>query len=371
MSVVGADHQKPFNCKVMKTIKSILAVLLVVTLIAACEKKEGDNGENPPPGPNINGLHVVNSGYLADGAGNKIVLRGVNMGSAYADGFGLTELPEIEKTGANAVRIVLQRQYDNSTKGITTPAQIAPLIGSCINKGMIPVLELHDFTGTSDVLNSLDQAVAWWTGNEMKSMLLKYQQSIIINIANEPDDGSADAGTYSNANINAIRKLRTAGFNCPLMIDAPGWGKDPYYFVQSGKALINADPLHNLIFSVHTYWPTIGAYGSYSDQQITANLYNLSNTGLPMVVGELASIDDQDNNGLKAINYTLIMQLCQQYQIGYMVWWWGFSEPEGSNNAESMTPNGTYNGLTGAGKVFAVTDVNSIKNTSRRASGLK
>jgi hypothetical protein len=36
-----------------------------------------------------------------------------------------------------------------------------------------------------------------------------------------------------------------------------------------------------------------------------------------------------------------------------------------------MTPNGTYNGLAGAGKVFAVTDPNSIRNASRRASGLK
>jgi mannan endo-1,4-beta-mannosidase len=352
----------------MKTIQSILRVLLVVTVLAACGKQRGDN---PIPGTNKAGLHVVNNSYLADGAGNKLVLRGVNMGSAYADGFGMTEIPEIEKTGANAVRLVLQQQYDNSTKGVTTPAQIESLISSCINNGMIPVLELHDFTGTADVSNSLNQAVLWWTGNEMKSMLLKYQQSIIINIANEPDDGSADAGTYSNANIDAVKKMRTAGITCPLMIDAPGWGKDHNYFVQSGKALIDADPLHNLIFSVHTYWPAIGAYGNYSDQQITENLNNLSNTGLPMVVGELASVDDQDNNGLKAINYKLIMQLCQQNQMGYMVWWWGFSKPEGSNNAESMTPSGTYDGLTGTGKVFAVSDVNSIKNTSRRASGLK
>jgi len=352
----------------MKQLKSILAAMLIFAAFAACKKNDGP--DNIPPSSDSSGLHVVDGKFLADAAGNKLVLRGVNMGSAYADGFGTTEIPEIEKTGANAVRLVLQQQYDNSSKGAMTAAQIEPVITACISKGMIPVLELHDFTGSSDISNSLNQAVAWWIGSDMKPMLMKYQKSIIINIANEPDDGTADVSTYTAANKNAVSKLRNAGLSCPLMIDAPGWGKDPEYFVAQGKSLINADPIHNLIFSVHTYWPTRGAYGNYSDAQITTYLSNLGNSGLPITLGEIAAIDDQDENGIKQINYKLIMQLCQQNQMGYLVWWWGFVAPAGSNNDESMTRNGTYIGLNGIGKEMALTDANSIKNTSQRASGL-
>ena len=355
----------------MRAMKHLLLILLAAAVFAACHESDDNNSDDTPISPNSDGLHVVDGKFVADAAGNRLVLRGVNMGSAFADGFGMAEIPEIEKTGANAVRLVLQRQYDNSGTGTMTAAQIEPLITSCIDRGMVPVLELHDYTGTSDVSGSLGQATAWWTSADMKPMLLKYQKSIIINIANEPDDGSAAGNTYSTASTDAVRNLRAAGYSCPLMIDAPGWGKDPDFFVQHGKELMDADPLHNLILSVHTYWPTTGAYGNYSDAQITADLNKLGSSGLSVVLGEIAAIDDQDANGIKPINYKLIMRLCQQNQLGYLVWWWGFAAPAGSNNAESMTPDGTYSGLLGAGKIMAVTDANSIKNTAQRAVGLK
>lgn len=351
--------------------KYLLLSLLTAAVFAACHRADDNNPDDTPISPDSNGLHVVDGKFVADAAGNRLVLRGVNMGSAFADGFGTAEIPEIEKTGANAVRLVLQRQYDNSGSGTMTAAQVESLITSCIDKGMVPILELHDYTGTSDVSGSLGQATAWWTSGDMKPMLMKYQKSIIINIANEPDDGSANGSGYSSANMDAVRSLRAAGYSCPFMIDAPGWGKDPDFFVEHGKELMDADPLHNLIFSVHTYWPTTGAYGNYSDAQITTYLNNLGNSGLPVVLGEIAAVDDQDANGLRPINYKLIMRLCQQNQLGYLVWWWGFVAPEGSNNAESMTPDGSYNGLLGAGKIMAVTDVNSIKSTAKRAEGLK
>jgi hypothetical protein len=57
------------------------------------------------------------------------------------------------------------------------------------------------------------------------------------------------------------------------------------------------------------------------------------------------------------------MDLCQQYQIGYLYWWWGFYDPS-SNNCLSMTQTGTYAGLANQGLEAAVTYINSIKNTS-------
>lgn len=348
----------------MKKLKLLITILIASLAIVSCEKDKKE--------PNVDittGLNVKDGKYLADKCGNKVILRGVNMGNIYAVNFGLKELGEIEKTGANNVRIVLERNYkDWANGGAVTPltaAKIEPVITTCLAKGMIPVLELHDFTGSANVAADLTQATQWWTNAGIKAMLQKYQKSIILNIANEPDNGSASDASYADANINAVKALRNAGYTCPIMIDASNWGKDHAFFLYKGQALMDADPLHNLLFSVHAYWPTNGPFGNYSDAKITADLAALKQTGLPIIFGELAIADIQ--NGLAYdINYRLLMKLCQDNEFGYIAWWWGFNNNPGANNQLSMTNDGLYNGLANGGKVIAIEDVNSIKNTSKR-----
>lgn len=348
----------------MKNFKIILTLFLYLSFLYSCKKK------NPQPDGDITtGLHVKDGKYLSDKCGNKVILRGINMGSIYAVNFGLKEVEEIEKTGANNVRIVLTRNYNDWANGGTvtalTAAKIEPIITSCLAKGMIPILELHDFTGSANVTADLQQAAQWWINAGIKNMLQKYQKSIILNIANEPDNGSASDAGYADANINAIKTLRNSGYTCPIMIDAANWGKDHVFFLYKGQALMDADPLHNLLFSVHAYWPTNGPFGNYSDAKITADFVALKQTGLPIVFGELAIADIQ--NGLAYnINYRLLMKLCQENEFGYIAWWWGFNNNPGANNQLSMTNDGLYSGLAGPGKAIAADDVNSIKNTAKR-----
>ena len=348
----------------MKILKISLAFIFAITICVSCKKDKKEQNVDI-----TTGLHVKDGKYLSDKCGNKVILRGVNMGSIYAVNFGLKELEEIEKTGANNVRIVLERNYKDWANGGTvtalTAAKIEPIITSCIAKGMIPILELHDFTGSANAAADLQQAAQWWTSAGIKSMLQKYQKSIILNIANEPDNGSASDAGYADANINAVKTLRNAGYTCPIMIDATNWGKDHVFFLYKGQALMDADPLHNLLFSVHAYWPTNGLFGNYSDAKITADFTALKQTGLPIVFGELAIADIQ--NGLVYnINYRLLMKLCQDNEFGYIAWWWGFNNNPGANNQLSMTNDGLYSGLANGGKVIAIDDVNSIKNTSKR-----
>lgn len=346
-----------------KIIPVIVCIFLILVL-ATCKKKD-----TAPDIDHTTGLHVKDDQYLADKCGNKVVLRGVNMGNVYAVDFGMKELEEIEKTGANSVRIVLEQNYKDWSRGgavtAVTGTKIEPLITSCLAKGMIPVLELHDFTGTANVTTDLPKATQWWTKSDIKSVMLKYQKSIIVNIANEPDNGSASDATYRDANLTAIKALRNAGYTCPIMIDAPNWGKDHVFFLYEGKALMEADPLHNLLFSVHAYWPTNGAFGNYSDTNIIDNLKALKSSGLPIVLGELAAADIQ--NGIAyPINYSLLMKLCQENGFGYLAWWWGFYNNPGANNQLSMTNDGLYTGLHGAGFIIAYDDLNSILDTSKK-----
>lgn len=346
----------------MKNLKAISFVLICCMTLFACKKRVAQPD-------NSLGLHVIEGKYLSDKCGNKIVLRGINMGSIYAVNFGLTEIDEISKSGANSVRIVLEQQYRDWTNGGKTTSltaeKIAPVITACINKGMVPILELHDFTGSANIGADLPKAAQWWVSDGIKALLLNYQQSIIINVANEPDNGSASDALYKQANVGAINTLRNAGYTCPIMIDAPNYGKDYTAFVNQGKVILESDPLQNIIFSVHAYWPTVGIYGNYSDAKIKESITALKQTGLPIVLGELA-IADVQNGQAQAINFKLLMAQCQANEFGYLAWWWGFSNNAGANNQLSMTDNGLYSGLQGGGKIIAFDDGNSIKKTSKR-----
>lgn len=363
-------NERPSTKSVMK---HSTVLILMCLLFAACSRDKDQGPDNTPTSANLNGLHVVNGRYLADGAQNKVILRGVNMGSLWSDGLGINELPEIEKTGANAVRLVLQTESDNSNIAPMTAAQIEPMILYCLGKKMIPVLVWYGATGTGNSADGLNKAVDWWRSKDMKALLLKYQRSIIVNIANEPADETVSEERYTEASINAIKAMRRAGFGCPFMIDAPNWGHDAAFFVRKGPALMEADPLHNLVFSVHAYWTVNGGAGSYSDADIAGFLTNLAAANLPVVVGEVAWGLEQDGKDMTdyrnydAINYRLILKLCGEKDLGYLVWQWGFINPAGSGNAGCMTTNGTFGGLTSPGREFAVTLPYSIKNTAKRA----
>jgi len=359
--------QKLISSKIGSLTKILFSGLFISIAIFACSKHHGYE-ETPNPDPPSDGISIKEGHYLQDPCGNKINLRGVNMGSVYAVDFGSRELSEIAKTGANAVRIVLEKTYKDWSKGglITnlSGGTIEELIKICLNNKMIPVLELHDYTGSSDPSSSVGGATDWWCSSAIRKSLEPYNGSIIINIANEPENGSGDPALLKNAYSAAINKMRNQKYTCPLMLDSYNWAKDANFVINFGNLLMQQDPLHNLIFSIHAYWPTHGAYGDYSDAKITADMTGLKNTDLPIVVGELAMADVQDQN--YAINYTLIMKLCQQNGFGYLAWWWGFYNNPGANNILSMTNTGIYTGLTGPGKIIAVTDPYSIQRTSIR-----
>jgi len=56
------------------------------------------------------------------------------------------------------------------------------IIKRCIDTRMIPMIELHDVTGSSNV-NDLLNCAQWFSNN--MAMLKKYQKYVLINIANE------------------------------------------------------------------------------------------------------------------------------------------------------------------------------------------
>ena len=245
----------------------------------------------------------VADGKLYDRSGGEFVIRGVNNGHAWYDSYGrdyaYDALDAIAGYGFNAVRIVWETDQD--------PAQLRRIIARVVQLEMIPMVELHDVTGSSSSSRLLDMA-RYYASSQIKPILVDYEQYLLVNIANEWS-GADFAGGYAAA----IEHLRAAGINHTLVIDANGWGQNIASILADGRALLDADPEHNLLFDVHMY-------ESYDDPAyIVSRLEEVVNAGLPLVVGEFGF---QHGNPIESIDVATIMAECERHGIGYMAWSW-------------------------------------------------
>lgn len=288
--------------------------------------------------------------HLYDRCGEKVILRGVNKMIVWTDING-TSFPEIAKTGANCVRIVW----------VTTGAvdKFDAAIAKCRENNMVPMVELHDATGKWD---SLSYCVDWWTKPEVVSVIQKHEEYLLVNIANECGNQVSN-DDFKAGYTAAITRMRTAGIHVPLVIDAAKWGQDINILQATGPDLISADPDHNILLSVHTWWPDV--YG-WNDQKIKDEINESVQKNLPLIVGEFGNTAA---NCEGTINYKLIIEECQKNEIGWLAWSWG----PGNSDCETMdmTTNSTFETLQGWGLEVAVTDPNSIQNTSVRPKFLQ
>ena len=319
-----------------KSIIIFLTLVLVLPLVLSAQEH---------PGFRVIGRH------LYDNCSEKVVLRGVANPNIWFQKSGLPHYTEIEQTGANAVRIV----WD--TTGTAT--QLDQAIANCIDLDMIPMIECHDATGK---WSELDNVVSYWTRSDIAEVIQNHEEYLLLNIANECGNSSVSAAAFSSGYENAIEQIRFAGIHVPLVIDGTNWGQNINILQSEGPDLIDYDPDHNLIFSVHMWWPPM--YG-YDEDDIIDEIAQSVSMGLPIIVGEFSQMHggcSDELTGTNAIPYLTIIEQCHLNQVGYIAWsWFG-----NCNNLWDMTTNGTYATLYDWGEEVAVTSEYSIKNTSVR-----
>lgn len=333
----------------------------------ACGKKNdgvNDGGGNVPD-PIIDPPAVHQKNFYVDGtalrdsSGHAFVIRGNNFPVFW---FPVDYKPSIgaaASLGCNAARLVWQLQQETWTPSLSV---LDAAIAECVNKKLVPVVELHDFTGGTSPANIAD-AAAYYIRGDVKTIIDKYSHVIILNIANEWGGSGITNAAWKNAYLPAIAALRNAGYKMPLMIDAPGYGQQETAIVEYGQELLNADPLHNIIFSAHAYsnWNT----GSTLASRINAIL----DKKLCFVFGEFGwNVPDnqQPADFVCKVDAPLLMQLCQSKAVGYMGWSW-----KGNNAAnacfEICNSWSDTSQLTTWGRQWAY-DVNGVKNTGIKAS---
>ncbi|MET0284226.1 MAG: cellulase family glycosylhydrolase [Polyangiales bacterium] len=178
----------------------------------------------------------------------------------------------------------------------------------------------------------LKQIVDTWIAQA--PMWQTLEKFMILNIANEWGPGNGEV--WRDAYIEAIGKLRAAGYHATISVTAGGCGQDPQAIVKYGQAVFDSDPEKNVIFDQHIYGEYTdvagGAHGKYDDMpDLAKHVKDLAATGLVVMLGEFGPGRDIGPSPTK-IDPLRVIELAEGAGLGWLAWAW-----DDNNLAEGMS----------------------------------
>lgn len=326
------------------------ALLACADGFRAGEPKEPTPVATPDTGHTPDATHpgfYTKGRFLHAKDGEKVILRGVNQMYVWWEPRGERTLPEIEKSGSNVVRIMWMTGKP--------AADFDEIVRRTVSLKMIPMIELHDATGKWG--SALEAVAQYWLRPDTVEVIKRHQEYLLVNIANEPGGDSRPDDDFISVYSSIVERMRSAGIHVPLVIDASRWGRDGEQLVRTGPTLIQKDPDHNLIFSVH-WWDSDG-----DTERITRVFEDSVRKDIPFIVGEFAHKEVGCRGN---IPYRHILAEAQRLQLGWMPWSWGGTATNADCTEMDMAPSGLFTDLHGWGLEVTVTDPNSIQKTSVR-----
>ncbi|MFJ3037534.1 cellulase family glycosylhydrolase [Streptomyces tendae] len=308
---------KTLAARLVAGLAALIGLVVVGALCPGAAVAQSPAGRAPAQGRSAGapaaGLHIA-EGRLLEGNGKDFVMRGVNHAHTWYPG-ETQSLADVKALGANSVRVVLSDGYRWSENG---PEDVAAVIERCKANRLICVLEVHDTTGYGEdaAAGTLDHAADYWIG--LKDVLAGQEDYVVVNIGNEPW-GNTDPAGWTEPTVAAVKKLRAAGLQHTIMVDAPNWGQDWQGVMRAeAQSVHDADPTGNLIFSIHMY----SVYDTA--QEITDYLNAFVDAKLPILIGEFGGPADQYGDP----DEDTMMAAAEQLGLGYLAWSWsGNTDP--------------------------------------------
>lgn len=303
---------------------------------------------------------TVSGKNIKDPCGNTFIPRGVNYSLLddwnFPGNLNSGELSaQIIQANPNMVRIQWYVDYGQASRPAYSLNDLDSVISRFERAGIVSVMELHDLTGSMNYNAFNSQLLSWWTSDAVMQLINKHKDHVMVNFANEfgpamypppdydlnPNYASQIAGWVSHYE-NAISTMRNAGITVPLIIDASNYGLDLDVALNNGAALEAHDPLHNIIMSVHGYWDNTADQSAIMTDQI-------ANVNFPIILGEIGNADAT----CSPINYTALLQNCQNKNIGWLAWTWNRDGCAPRNmTANSGSGDGQFSSLTGYGNTI-------------------
>lgn len=315
--------------------KNITFAILVSILLTACSNEKvvertvsvpnpcgNADASTPPPAPTCS-RPAGNTGHGLYVSGNKIcdannvpiVLRGPNSFREVDPSTWSVATPAMHNNKANVVRI------DNYNPLASNAPTRKILVETAIANKLIAITGIFGDgitcgTDTNTLLNNVNTI---WTGSDL-AYIKSNERNIIVNIANEW--GNPDS-SWRDAYITAVQKIRNAGYTGLLMIDTGG-GCGQFYttVVSYGKAVLDADPQHNIVFDIHWYGfyvdpgsPTAGTWDGVQPYDLGIALNKLDATNLAYTIGEVG-------NGPSWVTYTPAKAIAaiESHNVSWLPW---------------------------------------------------
>lgn len=106
----------------------------------------------------------VSGTQLLNGNGQPFVMRGINHAHTWYSNKTNSAIPDIAKTGANTVRVVLSNGTHREGWIKTPASEVREIINLCKSNKLICMLEVHDTTGYGEKAEAtaVAQAAAYW-----------------------------------------------------------------------------------------------------------------------------------------------------------------------------------------------------------------
>jgi len=287
------------------------------------------------PASNTGSGFFVSGTKLYDANGAEFRIQGVNVNHWWNTGSDNREsVPYIKAAGANAARLVFGPVEDPANPDwyvCSTTAQRRAVVEEYIKYKVVPIVEYHNATG----LNSpslIDQAVDFWIG---ESWVKDYERYVIVNISNEwgrsvADENGVPGGleNWRDTYLAAIAKLRRAGIKNTIVIDAINWASEISVLTQYGQTLIEADPEHNIVFSIHMYagWRAPGDPNDDGNfyMNVDSGLDAVIAKGLPVIVGEFSKVCAAEGTwgDPEAAEDAELIDAFDERGTGWIFWMW-------------------------------------------------
>lgn len=313
------------------------------------KSNSGGSSSSSSPSQSKGGFYVEGT-KLKDANGNEFIMRGCNYSYAWQKGNEYSVISAAKRIGCNTIRI----NISNGKKfSYCDNSEISKLIQLCEDNKLVCVLCVHDALGSNDI-SDLDNTVSYW--KSIKEQLVGHESTVIVNIANEwVGQWESGVSEWESGYVKAVKELRAAGINNTFMIDCAGYGQYPGVIGSNGRAVFDADPQKNLMFSIHMY-----QYDAGTSEQVRNNINQALAIDVPLCIGEFA----YSHQG-SSIAYQTIMDYCKEKNVGYLVWSW--TGNGGGTEACDMFGGYDESDVKENGRV-TIWGANGIKATSKECS---
>lgn len=250
---------------------------------------------------------------LYDPTGTEFVPRGVNR--SHFDSWGSDD--GIRMTGANTERTAPYFSR-NAAQNLADLKKIT-------DAGIVPIPGMWSGTCKADVA-SLVGIVDTWVAQAATWTSLN--NTGLINIANEW--GPKNSPVWRDAYIDAIARMRAAGYTGTLVVDSGECGQDAYDVINYGAAVLAADPQHNVLFDIHVYGGfSLPATVAWQNDYAKA-MAALKATGLPIMLGEFGPGAFTTADGVvhkfgpspTAISPAQVIATAEANGWGWLAWAW-------------------------------------------------